>query len=185
MSNSISQFYDEDFINKFGEQSSVLNEVTYNKQVPEVNVEEIAKKMGLKVSYCIMPESGNLEEKNIKVNTLDAPVRQRFTIAHELGHYLLHKPDDVVYRDVIDNYDTLFDRIREREANNFAADLLMPEKLLSKTIDDYLKEKNWSNSLDNIQFETLLTDIANKLNVSKISLEYRLKNLNIVQLGVK
>lgn len=180
MNNTISQFYENDFITKFKDKSTILNDINYDDKNPEINVEEIAKKMGFKIEYCFMTESGKLENKTIKLNALDAPVRQRFTIAHEIGHFLLHNPDDVVYRDVIENYNNLIDRIREREANGFAAELLMPESLLSKTINAYLDEKNWDYSLDNIQFETFLTDISNKLNVSKSSLEFRLKNLEVI-----
>lgn len=50
--------------------------------------------------------------------------RQRFVIAHELGHLLLH-------RDLEDHHDTTFDgTAREREANRFAAELLMPAWML-------------------------------------------------------
>jgi Zn-dependent peptidase ImmA (M78 family) len=62
----------------------------------------------------------------IRVNRHDAPARQRFTVAHELAHFLLHRPlighgieDDVLYRSA------LSDQI-EAEANRLAADILMP-----------------------------------------------------------
>lgn len=55
----------------------------------------------------------------------DAPVRQRFTLAHELGHLLLHG-EGVAFRD-----DTFSGGPREVEANVFAAHLLMPRALLT------------------------------------------------------
>lgn len=61
----------------------------------------------------------------IWVNAADAPVRQRFTIAHEIGHLMLHKTG-TLFRDgpgvEIDG--------QEREANQFAAELLMPEHMV-------------------------------------------------------
>ena len=66
----------------------------------------------------------------------EPPARRRFTIAHEIGHHLLHsdgatvmcRPIDVGQAD-----DT--NRAREREANRFAAELLMPEALLREYAD--------------------------------------------------
>ena len=70
----------------------------------------------------------------IRVNRHDSPRRQRFTVAHELGHFLLHRDhigngikDDVLYRS------TLSDR-REAEANRIAADILMPNRLVQERI---------------------------------------------------
>src|SRR5205807_10157244 len=66
----------------------------------------------------------------IRVNASDAPVRKRFTVAHELGHFLRHRDrftsrliDDKMYR-------SGFGSNVEREANQLAADLLMPRELI-------------------------------------------------------
>ena len=79
----------------------------------------------------------------ITVNSEELPQRRRFTAAHELGHYLLH-------RDLLDgkrHMDRLFaDGGRsnpsgplspsyEVQANRFAADLLMPKAQLSRRYD--------------------------------------------------
>jgi hypothetical protein len=64
----------------------------------------------------------------IRVNRHDAPVRQRFTVAHEIAHFLLHRDhigtgisDDVLYRSGLSDQ-------REAEANRLAADILMPDE---------------------------------------------------------
>lgn len=64
----------------------------------------------------------------IKVNRHDSPGRQRFTVAHEIAHYLLHRDhigagisDDALYRS------NQSDQI-EWEANRLAADIVMPTK---------------------------------------------------------
>jgi Zn-dependent peptidase ImmA (M78 family) len=83
----------------------------------------------------------------IVINARRPRVRQYFTLAHEFGHYMLHRDwleqhrDDgfVDFVDYLDSGSRLFRHdiplltdeaaiIREREANNFAAELLMPEK---------------------------------------------------------
>ncbi|EOQ79129.1 TPA: ImmA/IrrE family metallo-endopeptidase [Pseudomonas aeruginosa] len=63
----------------------------------------------------------------MKVNSLHHPNRQRFTIAHELGHFALHtsSSSDFVDRNFFRNNDT---SPMETEANRFASELLMPEQ---------------------------------------------------------
>ncbi len=76
----------------------------------------------------------------ILVSSSETKERQYFTLAHEMGHYFLHKNDIITATDkvLIDNQDNyagaLFramplseaDRRRETEANEFAAELIMP-----------------------------------------------------------
>ncbi len=74
----------------------------------------------------------------IVVNGKDNRRRQRFTIAHEIGHYVLHRDligegivDDALYRGRKFNADHRdFDMGLERQANRFAADLLLPASLV-------------------------------------------------------
>src|SRR5690606_4472121 len=69
----------------------------------------------------------------IYVNYADAPVRQRFTIAHELGHYVLHSASENPAMDLYrDERSSAGIEPREMEANNFAAALLMPAPLVAK-----------------------------------------------------
>lgn len=66
----------------------------------------------------------------IAVNASDPPARQRFTLAHEIAHYLLHRnlldggiEDDRMYRSRLGGF-------VERQANHLAAQLLMPANLV-------------------------------------------------------
>ena len=70
----------------------------------------------------------------IYVNSGHPLVRRRFTIAHEIAHFMLHKEqigdgvrDDALYRSGLSNR-------MEAEANRFAADILMPWHLLTQEI---------------------------------------------------
>src|SRR5262249_10949802 len=70
----------------------------------------------------------------IGVNTSTSPRRQRFTIAHELGHLLLHKGKPLItdYSVLISNRDdtsSMGTDKEEIEANGFAAAILMPRGL--------------------------------------------------------
>lgn len=76
----------------------------------------------------------------IGVNTNHHPNRQRFTIAHELGHYLLHPGESGVFMDrspvfFRDSSSSEGGDQREREANAFAAELLMPREDLTELLE--------------------------------------------------
>lgn len=83
------------------------------------------------VSGLIVRERGSDGDRyRISINGLDSAVRQRFTLAHEISHFLLHREyldneltDDRMYRS------RLGDRM-ERQANQLAARLLMPGNLV-------------------------------------------------------
>lgn len=57
------------------------------------------------------------------------PGRRRFTIAHEIGHHVLHSRDGLDRDDTAKNFRIWNDLGEEAEANLFAAELLMPEFL--------------------------------------------------------
>lgn len=80
----------------------------------------------------------------ILVNIKNHPLRQHFTLGHELGHYFLHKAILEEEKGIMDGADVL-DGVKvlyrlddaetqrlETEANNFAASLLMPAHLVYK-----------------------------------------------------
>ena len=148
-----------------------------------VPVEQIAKAEGARIFYQSLEDdvSGFLyrdqTEMVIGVNTHHAPVRQNFTTAHELGHMLLHDQEQL-------HVDHAF-RVRlrsdvssqgtddyEREANFFAASLLMPRGFIERDLQD----EEFVNLLD----DDFLTDLAYKYGVSTQALINRLKNLGYI-----
>ncbi len=148
------------------------------KEAP-VPVTRIAKACGARISHDSLDGdlSGFLYLKNkqalIGVNTHHAPVRQNFTIAHELGHFLLHNQEEQIH---VDHGFRGFRRntlsaegtdANEREANFFAASLLMPEEFLEKDIDDEV----------DLFDDDFLYNLARKYGVSTQALVNRLKNL--------
>ncbi len=100
-----------------------LEQVTGHKQLP-VPIETIASLCGYQVILLttLPPElSGivSLDKKLIGINGKHHPRRQRFSLAHELGHILLkHPPEARSTQDEIRRFN--------READLFAAELLMP-----------------------------------------------------------
>ena len=64
--------------------------------------------------------------------------RQRFTIAHELGHFILHRSQKQSFNCDSQSVHTGIDGLRqiEREADEFASNLLMPGDLLREWISN-------------------------------------------------
>lgn len=96
------------------------------------DVAGLAASIGIQIEYVPMSDdiSGFLRQRNgdwiIGVNSLHHRNRQRFTIAHELGHYFLHRDVGGFEDRALFRRELQFDR-RESEANSFASKLLMPE----------------------------------------------------------
>lgn len=94
----------------------------------------------------------------ILINLSEAPVRQRFTIAHELGHHVLHGTKS--FRDPINQLPGMLQE--EVDANAFAAALLMPEKYFVSAFHSALYSDKQMCSI---------------FGVSKAAMGWRLKNL--------
>lgn len=156
----------------------VLNR--YGNTIP-VDPLLIAEKLGIDVRFTPFafdpdPEKRNLSgmafqkngKKFIEVNASDHPVRQRFTLAHELGHHLLgHTDNGVWFRDTPNDFaESYYKPYEEVQANAFAADLLMPKDYL-----DFLM----SNGA-----VTTLHDLADEFYVSVAAIEIRLRKLGYI-----
>ncbi len=135
-----------------------------------VPVEEIAQREGLSIQYFSSDTdmsrkvSGFFDPKTntIYINTDDPPARQSFTIAHELGHFELKHPPDKY--GVLPRFASPIDKDPiEQEANCFAANLLVPQDRLLKTMERYNLTK---------QDTSLLADL---FGVSLEVIRYRLR----------
>lgn len=115
-----------------------------------VSIYKIAAEIGVKLSFEPMADSlsGWIERQDdgsyrIAVNSNHAPTRQRFTAAHELGHYIYHRDllgdgvgDNRAYRSEGTGHANAKILPRhERQANTFAANVLMPRHVLAAMPD--------------------------------------------------
>lgn len=147
-----------------------------------VPVEEIAAKLGAAVVYEAMDRgvSGLLvrdaESTVIGVNSTHADVRQRFSIAHEIGHLVLHRGRpmvvDHVRLNLRDERSSTATDYEEIQANAFAAELLMPQDLVLRALRDIDPERSGSEA-------RLVADLAHVFAVSEQAMEYRLVNLGV------
>lgn len=111
-------------------------------QAPPVDVLACARVVGLPIYSVDLPHgvSGMIKRKpdstfECYVDASEPSVRQRFTAAHELGHFILHHSS--IGQTHQDNYRLRAEGMtnyQETEANRFAADLLMPRNLISNAI---------------------------------------------------
>jgi Zn-dependent peptidase ImmA (M78 family) len=122
---------------------------------PPVDLEKIADGEGLRIAVAEFKEhdiSGfiNLEQQLILVNKYDSPTRQRFTIAHELGHWVLHPQELKDNKDIVILYRKTLEEESdplEQEANCFAANLLVPNSFLEGLLAASLPDKLIANVL--------------------------------------
>lgn len=138
-----------------------------------VKIASVAKALGVPVRAAtlpagisgeIRPDGDNPGNLLIRVNRHDPETRQRFTVAHEIAHYLLHRDqigtgiqDDVLYRS------RLSDR-REAEANRLAADILLPNRLVREAMQD----------AKDLGVTDIVAYVAKRLNVSEAAARIRL-----------
>lgn len=154
---------------------------------PPVPVSRIAMRLGLRVvirpftdgalSGVLVREPG--KPPVIGVNATHTVTRQRFTIAHELGHYIL-QPTEAYF---VDNFALDFRHASvthygrqvnaEVEANLFAAELLMPADFVARDLQEL-------GTVDLLDDETIKS-LARKYQVSPQALTYRLINLGYLQ----
>jgi Zn-dependent peptidase ImmA (M78 family) len=108
-----------------------------------VKVGELAQALGLtvvraplqpKISGLIKPSDRADSGFEIHVNKYESPERQRFTVAHEIAHFLLHRDD--IGSGVVDSimYRSNLTSRKEAEANKLAADIVMPFGAVSKEV---------------------------------------------------
>lgn len=134
---------------------------------PPVDVEHIAQAYGVKVEYFEgWPKTlrGRFWRTQflIGINAADIRTRQRFTIAHELGHFFMRHDSDE-----FSEYESSLNSPKEEldiEASEFASELLMPLKWVK---EDFRKIRN-------------ADQMAHRYNVSKSAMWLRLLRLNLI-----
>jgi Zn-dependent peptidase ImmA (M78 family) len=152
----------------------------FNIRRPPVPVDKLAKKLNL--IFCALPGddeiSGAIIRKQgrviIAVNPAHHINRQRFTIAHELGHFFLHTGLEehvdenfrIAWRNASSSKAVNWTEI---QANRFAAELLMPTRFIERDL----------NSLEDIDKRTVAL-LAKRYIVSPEAMKIRLSQLGIL-----
>jgi hypothetical protein len=123
--------------------------------------------------------------RTIAVNKSHSDTRQRFSVAHEIGHAFLHfggrapsmseaavsRPLEVLFRDGLAGTGT---DTKEIEANAFAATLLMPAERVRVAFRERL------NASPKVRTNILIKELAVDFGVSPQAMRFRLMNLGVV-----
>ena len=133
----------------------------------------LAKRLGVKVLLSTLPRgtSGQIGQENgefvIRINRHEAKHRQRFTLAHELAHFLLHR--DRIEADGGWSENVLLRSGQpanvEYEANRLASDLIIPSELLFEAIAEYSGPMT----------SEVIEDLARRFGVSTAAMEIKLQ----------
>lgn len=133
----------------------------------KLDIERLVASENIRIERVFLePEiSGTLKQVNgtwvISVNSMHHINRQRYTIAHEFAHYCLHRDQDSTFEDITffrDNNNTSM----EYEANEFAANLLMPKQMIINRIKAGV---------------TSLKQLAEEFGVSILAMKYQIQKL--------
>ena len=102
----------------------------------------------------------------IKINKFESLVRQRFTLAHEISHFLLHRSEIDRLGEIADNvlYRSGASETIEYEAKRLAAQIIMPEKAISE------RQQAIGNNID----ENIVDQLAKEFGVSKAVMKIRI-----------
>ena len=144
---------------------NILKKLTVTE--PPVPIEKVAELFSIQVEpYPNFPDniSGTIVNQKgfmiIGVNSNHSIVRQRFTIAHELGHFLLgHELGEKIIDDVFDRPTD-----KEKDANEFAVQLLMPIDFLKVDVVKKMK----------------IPDLARRYKVSEQTVSIRLLKTGLI-----
>lgn len=139
-----------------------------------VKLGAIAKQLGVRVLLSTLPRgtSGQIGKEDgdfvIRINRHEAKHRQRFTLAHELAHFLLHRErieaDGQWSENVLLRAPNQPIQI-EYEANRLASDLVIPPHLLQKATADYIGPMT----------SEVIEDLARRFGVSTAAMEIKLQ----------
>lgn len=167
----------------FGDKASEIGKIPFDIKNPFVDLNSIAKILGLTVSETDLSVDGFFKSqgKMIELNKNVSEGRKRFTLAHEMAHSINSADKENLQFRKFENY-TPAERRDEQKANQLAAELLMPnKKLLVYLMKEALNSIGANPSgFDNFERDRALSEVAAKLKVSSQSLKYRLQNLRIL-----
>ncbi len=138
-----------------------------------VKLGSLAKSLGITVLRSTLPRgtSGQIGQEDgvfvIRVNRHEAKHRQRFTLAHEIAHYLLHR--DKIVADGGWSENVLLRSGQpanvEYEANRLASDLVIPSNLLEVVAREYVGPIT----------SEIIEDLARRFGVSTTAMEIKLQ----------
>jgi Zn-dependent peptidase ImmA (M78 family) len=151
--------------------------IDVEKIAEDLGLRVVAEDLGSEISGLLLVSKDGMA--SIAVERSEPPVRKRFTIAHEIGHFLLRhhlQRNELVHAD--EHWQVIYRSPRasegldpmEVQANQFAATLLMPTKVVrerAEILPKPLPEKD-------------VKALANEFKVSEQAMTIRLSGLGLI-----
>lgn len=184
-----------------------LRKIRYNSGV--VNLEELCEKLDIHLTFSknlyfdtdgsSVLGSANFSKRSIEVNLHGNIHRERFTIAHEIGHFCLSHgrylhSDSIIEQDLImdtqSNDDFNYARL-EYQANIFASEVLLPFQEFRTYVDAlrlhfgiydrgfgyiFVDDQHCNYTL----YNAMMFELSNHFDVSKYAIEVRLKRMGLL-----
>lgn len=140
-----------------------------------VDIKAISSSIGINIieNYELTDIISQIEKKDnqiqIMINGNELKIRQRFALAHELGHFVLGHLNNGIYKILKDTPDSFKTKTNylENEANQFAMAVLIPKNVLCEVLQD----KKYSS----------LQQLAEIFAVSQSAMYCRVQNLNLFE----
>lgn len=184
-----SEVYQDNFLDIFKDNKKEVSEIRFENGGTFIDVEKIINICGIEIDrQFFIPNSGSCLQKDegsskIVVNRGESTVRQRFTLAHELGHLMLGHKGESFRRLDSGEYKETFERMKEVAANKFAANLIMPEKLVISVLQNARKQLGYTEkeNFNDDEINKIIALSAKNMKVSSLAFEYRLKNMGVLK----
>lgn len=176
-----SEIYASNFIDKLNELNKEAAGIDADEEISQgyIDIQKMIEELGFELRFdSNFVGSGQIRGTKITIDSSESEERQRFSMAHELGHAfqnvrIAQRNDDNSNYSQSEHRDEVF-------ANTFAAQLLMPKVLVRKIVDDIIHSHNINNaSITPTEYQQIVTSAAKKMWVSTQAMRYRIKNLNI------
>lgn len=149
---------------------------------------DIARKMGIEISQSVNIDKlsydgeiylNSLHRPVVWINPTDSVNRQKFTMAHEIGHLVYDVlPDLDNFKPIKDDYKSLrrdgSQNSMERRANDFAAKLLMPKNLIIEIGQDLIEKEKIETK------DRIIVRLSQAFQVSQEAMKWRLVNLGLI-----
>jgi Zn-dependent peptidase ImmA (M78 family) len=164
----------------------LLNKYTRHER-EAVDIEKIAEDLGIQIIQGEFTDEGNrnisglikISGKDgspvIALKSTESETRKRFTIAHEIGHYVLHR-DELLHVDsnlesfaFRDARSSMAVSMKEIQANQFAAELLMPTQEIQSLVKESVDKE--------IEATKIIQDIAETYQVSELAATIKISTL--------
>ena len=162
----------------------IINVYHYTKDNLPVNIRQIIIDKNIIVKEVNLPDdiSGVLDTRAdrpiILVQKKHDKKRKRFSLAHELGHFVLNSSPRGVHLDrntyFRSNLSSIGTDIEEKKANRFAAELLMPSDILWEILMNDMPDLIDAKEADGLK---ALKDLAKKFEVSVAALTIKISGV--------